>query len=498
MPPLWGRRPIAAALRRPSLAPWSASVFVVVWALWAMAFNSAQFGDNVEQFNWSHSLEWGYHKHPPLPTWLLGGLLRLLGPSPHAAYWLATLCALATAWLTWSIARELLGERVAAASVVLWSLHQCFSSRVQLYNHNTVLVVAIAATVWCTLRATRGATGWWIAAGLAAAAAILSKYQALLPLGGLLAALVWTRRLDLPQQRRGLLLAIGIALAACAPHVVWVASHRFTTLHYAAEAVQNGGIAERAWVLVSFAANQLRMVSPALAAVAVCLGMTRLVTGRACVAARPAQRLPEYASIWFWCLLGGPLLALVVLALAGGVGLRNHWGVQTMQFFGLWLAAVWQRREPIALRRLVGVAIVLHAVGLGIYAWEQSDSEAMSESRRMDTMYPAQRLADAALADWHAVTACPLRYVAGDPFEAGLVSMYSGGFPAVYESDTTTPWIDRSDLLRRGAVHVLNDRRPPPAGAASIREISLAPLDRPQPQARRVTLVVIAPAASCG
>ena len=27
--------------------------------------------DNVEQWVWSQSLQWGYHKHPPLPTWLL-------------------------------------------------------------------------------------------------------------------------------------------------------------------------------------------------------------------------------------------------------------------------------------------------------------------------------------------------------------------------------------------------------------------------------------------
>jgi hypothetical protein len=195
---------------------------IVFWALWAAYFNTAQFGDNVEQYNWAQSLELGYHKHPPLPSWLLSTVIRLLGPSIYWAYLLATVCLLGTAVFTWQVGRELVGERVAAASVVPWGLNMTFSQRVQLYNHNTVLVLCFSATVWlsmCASRADRNGVVEWLAAGLAAAAAILSKYQAIVPLVGLILALVWSGRLRSPVQRRGLVLAgviMMIARAACA------------------------------------------------------------------------------------------------------------------------------------------------------------------------------------------------------------------------------------------------------------------------------------------
>ena len=90
-----------------ALQPWHAvlvsAAIVMLWALWAAAFNTAQFGDNIEQFNWAQSLELGYHKHPPLPSLVLGLVIRLFGPSVYWAYMLATLCLLGTLAFSWLI-----------------------------------------------------------------------------------------------------------------------------------------------------------------------------------------------------------------------------------------------------------------------------------------------------------------------------------------------------------------------------------------------------------
>ena len=67
------------------MAAVAALVSVAVWALWAAIFNQAQFGDNIEQFNWSQSLQWGYSKHPPLPTWLIGAAIAV--PRPQSGSW---------------------------------------------------------------------------------------------------------------------------------------------------------------------------------------------------------------------------------------------------------------------------------------------------------------------------------------------------------------------------------------------------------------------------
>jgi 4-amino-4-deoxy-L-arabinose transferase-like glycosyltransferase len=494
----------------PRRAVWVAAMLVVLWALWAAVFNTAQFGDNIEQFNWAQSLELGYHKHPPLPTWLLGGVIKAFGPSVYWAYALAALCLLGTAAFTWGIGRELLGSRVgdrvgnpvgdraAAAALLLWGLNQSFSPRAQLYNHNTVLVLCIAATVWCAMRATQAGPGrlrWWVATGLGAAAALLSKYQALVPLAGLLVALAWSGRLNKPAQRGGLALAIVTMLAGFAPHAVWMAQHDFSTLRYASSAIESSGLTQRFGFIVAFLANQVRLWFPALLALALYWVLARVAPQRA-LAAPDAVDARAFGR-WMFGLVWFGVLALLVMALAAGVSLRNHWGVQVLQFFGLWLVYRFERRAPIDLRRLVWVVLAVHAASLAWYATEHRDPSRVLSTRRLDTMYPASRLAQTAAAHWAQTTHCPLRYVAGNAFDAGLVSLYAAAHPQFFDGETATPWIRPEDLQRRGALVVLDDNDAVPPGVDHIVGFDLVPGDRSGRPAKTLRLGVLMPQKPC-
>jgi 4-amino-4-deoxy-L-arabinose transferase-like glycosyltransferase len=481
------------------MQPWHAvlvsAAIIVLWALWAAAFNTAQFGDNIEQFNWAQSLELGYHKHPPLPSLVLGLVIRLFGPSIYWAYMLATLCLLGTLGLSWLVGRELLGERLAAAAVVLWGLNLSFSQRVQLYNHNTVLVLCIAAAVWFAMRATRDSLLWWAATGVAAAAAMLSKYQALVPLAGLLLALILTGRLKRPAQWAGLALALVVMFALFAPHAVWVVRNDYTTLRYAADAVESATLWTRLGFVVSFAANQIRLAFPALLAIAICWAWMRRAQRDAPVAG-DATIAPDF-NRWMIGLVWAALGVLLAMALLSGVSLRNHWGVQALQFFPLWLVAQWDRRIAIDLRQLVIVALAVQGVSFTLYAVEHRDPRAVLSSRRIDTAYPAQRLARTAVAHWATVTNCPLRYVAGTVFDAGLVSLYSGGRIEVFDSARATPWVRADDLRRAGALFVLDAGDAVPAGLTNIMAFDLSPGDRLGRPAKTITLGVQLPSAPC-
>lgn len=474
---------------------------VVLWALWAAAFNTAQFGDNVEQFNWAQSLELGYHKHPPLPSWLLGAAVQLSGPSVYWAYAMATLCLLGTAGFTWLIGRELLGERVAATAVVLWGLNLTFSQRAQLYNHNTVLVLCIAATVWCAMQATRASATargrwlWWAATGVGAGAAMLSKYQALVPLAGLLLALIATGRLKRPAQWAGLLLALVVMALVFAPHVLWVVQHDFSTLRYASETIESAGLAQRLGFIVSFFANQIRLWFLALLTLVLCWAWWRLSPSPAALATGN-ETAPAFG-IWMWGLVWAGLAVLMVMALAAGVSLRNHWGVQVLQFFSLWLAYQWNARSAISLRRLVAVALLVHVASLAWYAIEHRDPTRVLSERRIDTQYPARRLTEAALAHWAASTRCPLHYVAGTAFDAGLVSLYSGGRLAVFDSAIATPWVRAEDVQQRGALYVLDAHDAVPAGVTNLIAFELVPGDRRGRPAKTITLGVLMPQSPC-
>ena len=62
------------------------TLFAAVW-LSVLAFTSlSPPADNIEQLTWVRSLEWGYYKHPPLPTWLLWLPVKVFGLSAWASY----------------------------------------------------------------------------------------------------------------------------------------------------------------------------------------------------------------------------------------------------------------------------------------------------------------------------------------------------------------------------------------------------------------------------
>src|SRR5437763_7927985 len=82
-----------------------ALALVVGWHLIGVTRSTAQWGDHFEQFVWAHGLEWGYHKHPPLPTWMLAAAIGLFGPSVEWAEVLAMLCTAATGFFTYRVAK---------------------------------------------------------------------------------------------------------------------------------------------------------------------------------------------------------------------------------------------------------------------------------------------------------------------------------------------------------------------------------------------------------
>jgi 4-amino-4-deoxy-L-arabinose transferase-like glycosyltransferase len=437
---------------------WVALALVAVWVGVCALLNSGQWGDHFEQFVWAHSLEWGYHKHPPLPTWLLAGLIGALGPSPYWTYLLAALCTAGTGLCTYHIASRLLGPPLAGLALLLWGLQQAFSVRAQLYNHNTVLMLAVGATAWCVLAAVdTGRWRWWLAAGAAAGAAMLSKYQAVVPLAGLVVALMLTGELRRATVLRGLALAAAVAALMFLPHVLWMLQHDFSTVRYAA---REGPLAwpARGHSIVSFLAQQLRLLFPALL-FALLLRLwpglrQRDDLGRLTAGAESLR----WRRAWFVGLVVFPLVITVLTCPTFGLKLQNHWGYQCLQFVGLWLA--WRMRglAQRGAKALVALALLVQ-VGFMALAAQASWTGVREAGRRADTRYPAAALAAAVQRDWQVYTSCPLAFVVGPPFEAGMVSVYSAQPPVVLEwgDFSKSPWVRPQELVRLGAVFVDTD-----------------------------------------
>ena len=456
-----------------------AVALVAIWVTWTSLWDSGLYGDSVEQFIWSHSLELGYYKHPPLPTWLLAAAIQLLGPAWWLANALAAIFLAATGVFTWLVARQLAGQTVANTTLVLWGLQQCFSVSAEIYNHNTVLVLWLSATTYCLIRAldSNSHWRWWAATGVLAACAMLSKYQAALPLAFLtVAALVISRQRGLKITAR-LCLASAFFVAVFAPHIYWGITNHFPSLRYASAAIdESGGFSNRLFWVATFAINQIRMNLPLIGALLVSALMAAIwlpLKVRPQVNAAEVGDTHQPVSVWMWALLWGPIGTLLVLSLLTGSQLRNHWGVQLFQFLPLWVAWTWRKQGFLEAKYLLIAAALMYLLGFTYYAFRQSDASTVLAERRADSAYPAQKMSAAAIEHWRAATQCPLRIVAGD-FEAGLVSAFSAEFPAVFISPSATPWIRETDQKKFGVLYVFNSTTALPPDATSVSNWTIA------------------------
>ncbi|MGQ0597037.1 ArnT family glycosyltransferase [Aquabacterium sp.] len=194
-------------------------LFVAAWVALSAHTHTALHHDMAEQFVWAHSWQLGYPKHPPLPTWLFMLAQTVLPAKPATLYGLSAVCIGLAGVFTYLAARELMPPTLALCVAGLWGLQQPFGWRAWIYNHNTVLVMAVAMAVYFAVRgARRNEQGSWAAAGLAAGLAMSTKLQAVVPLVGVLWALWRSGSLESLASRKG-----GPWPSCWAP---WCARHR--------------------------------------------------------------------------------------------------------------------------------------------------------------------------------------------------------------------------------------------------------------------------------
>lgn len=448
-------------------APWSLPRFGVQHALVASALaiaawvalaawsNDSQLQDSLEQFVWGQSLQWGYWKHPPLTSWLMWAMLRVAGPVPWAAYALGGLLTFAAVACTTRFAQLLAGDRVAVLTALLLALHYGFTRRAQMFNHNTVLVACMAFAALAAVQAVRAnRLRDWLLVGLAAGLALLAKYQAIVPLAGLLLALVLAG--EGRRCARGIALATACAAAVMLPHGVWALQHGGQTLHYALASL-DGGAAQ--------ATHRLRLV-PVLAMQAkyfLTIGVFALLLAGAFrafgIARAPWQSgLTALQRRWFAGLVLLPV-AVLVGAAAAGVQVQSHWGFQASQFLVVPIA--------IALHRTFGDWRPLHtaawllatAVAMAVFLLEASAPTPAGERPPVSRL-PAAAIANEVTAQWRGSTTCPLRYVRGPVALAGIVAAYAGQRVQVQEDGDLlkTPWIDQDAMRAHGFVDIREQR----------------------------------------
>jgi 4-amino-4-deoxy-L-arabinose transferase-like glycosyltransferase len=203
---------------------------LVVLRLAVAAWTPLTF-DEAYYWMWSKNLAGGYYDHPPMVALVIRLGTMIAGDTELGVRLVSILLALPMSWAVYHAAGILFGgRRVAATAAILLNVTLMAAVGTMIITPDAPVLVAASFVLFAlakVLETGRGA--WWLAVGVAAGTALLSKYTALF-FGP--AILIWLAAV--PKLRRWFLspwLYLGglVALALFFPVIRWNADHHWVS-----------------------------------------------------------------------------------------------------------------------------------------------------------------------------------------------------------------------------------------------------------------------------
>jgi hypothetical protein len=434
-------------------------LFALVWLGLLASTTLSPPTDDIEQLTWVRSLEWGYYKHPPLPTWLIWLPVRAFGLSAWVPYVLGAACTLAAMACMWGLLLRLRGATYANVALLAALCITYYNGRLHYYNHNVLLLLLSSASAWlCWQAFASRRLRWWAALGVVLGLGALTKYQIAVTAASVLAFALHQRAWRDPIHRQGFLLACLIALAIFVPHIEWLVAHDFAPITYAMESSLDArlGPAARIAASATWLSDQLfNRALPALLlliAVAYAPGATRRQ-------ASPGPAAPPRGAATALLLAWGlvPLAFMLLVGLFSGADLQLQWGTPFLLFvvpaaMELWPRAAWQRAD---LSRALVAFLVIQALLLTLNFVTSPRGAAALRSHHWQT-FDSSKLAAEVGASAHAQLGGPIRVVVGHAELAGALALRLPERPRVLIDgrQDRSPWV-ALDLVRRcGAVEL--------------------------------------------
>ena len=463
--PPWWKAPVGTRTAHDKATAWRWVVLLcgVQLLLWGFGLGLARRApelDSAEQFVWAFSMENGYWKHPPVPSWIMHGLLQVFGPSvalPFVATQLSIVIALA---ILWKLGCEFMSPRRSLIAMALTSLVSYHNIGGDSYNHNTIMLPFQAATWLFFYRATRsGSLRQWVAVGLFAGLSMLVKYVAVLPLAGLLIYFAADRSLHRTRMVAGLLLAVGVFALVMLPHALWLRSTQFLPFHYVNAVAQSlPGMPATLRSLADFLLMQLLRLSPFLLGLWFVLRRPRGASQRGLPEATAPK--PSGRDLGFlWIAAATPLLLTVMMGLVAETELQSRWGANAFLLVG-WLAMAHVRVDDTpalqqrALRFVIGMQIALCLTVTLAKTWGAEHLQFRARAN-----FPGDVLARQAQATWAAHTDAPLRLVVSDVWLGGNMIAHTDRRLAVLIDGRhfKSPWVKEQAVEDCGAL-VMDDQ----------------------------------------
>jgi 4-amino-4-deoxy-L-arabinose transferase-like glycosyltransferase len=218
--------------------------------------------DEAYYWLWSKHLAWGYYDHPPVIAFAIRAGATIFGDTSFGVRFVPLVLSAIASWAVWRAGAILLKrEDAGALACLFFNLTPMVAIEAMAATPDAPAMAASALFLLALAKAEQTRKGyWWLVAGVAAGAGLLSKYTILFAGAGAFAWLLFDPRLRrlllTPWPYAGALVALVLFL----PNLLWNSTHHWMTF-----ALQFGRVGEghfTARYLVEFLAAQLGMATP--------------------------------------------------------------------------------------------------------------------------------------------------------------------------------------------------------------------------------------------
>jgi 4-amino-4-deoxy-L-arabinose transferase-like glycosyltransferase len=435
---------------------------IVAWTLAPALTHSAPPLDVVEGYMWGREWVIATFKHPALPSWVLETSRILTGGAVGwPAYLVSQLFVAATFIFAFLLGRDMMGASRGAAATLLLTGIAFYAWPTPEFNHNVAETPFWAALPWALWRAVeRRGTAWWLLVGALGGVGLYAKLTTALLLVTLAAWIVWDERARQCLRTPGPWIGLAISLAIAAPLAIWLVTHDFLPLKYAAER-SGQSQAGNAPIFVASLALNLVGVWIMLTIAGLVWPWRRFYAGHA-PPEPPPPPVPRRALAYLVVLTTGPLSIAILAALVSGSGLRSAWGSPMFNLAGILAIALTSKRfDSAALRRLaVCAAFLIVVVPLAYAAVVVAGPSRAGAPVRVT--WPQAAIAERLAGVWERETRRPLRIVSGDDWVAGLVGLTAKDRPSILNRGNLaySPWITPERIEREGMLIVWDAASP--------------------------------------
>ncbi len=425
-----------------------AAAYGAAWFIYGLIAKSSQDinADLAEMTVWAHEPALGYPKHPPLLAYVVRAWFAIFPQADWGFLLLAALTLAAGLYLAFELCGLWLDGEKRATVPFLLAVIPFYNFLALKFDQNSALIPLWALAMLAFMRSleTRRA-GWGIVLGIAAAAAMLTKYWSFFLLAAIFLALIFDHRRNAYLRSPAPWSGAAVFLCLTLPHLFWLIENHFPPLNWLGERRTASSVLDFVRSLNEYSLGTLGYIAPAILLVALFVRPSGEAVRDSWFVIEPSRRP---ATFLFWA----PLLLPIPVAIMKHTNLLSVWNEPSVA-----LLPVMMLTSPlIKVSRQAVVRIAACAIGYALLALIASPLVAFVKLERgvENNAAYTELLAAATERQWRDTTDKPLALVGGRFLLANPVAFYMPDKPSSFSDfyNYLSPWATPQRVARGMAI----------------------------------------------